>query len=133
MSTPVEALNSFVFFASLSVTIGILTITSVGMSLFSGLDQRATNVKVDVEVAGAISCHVLNSWADNALRLRLVYRELYFLKALAVVGIVPIFPVAWFCFTGQVAFGWLPVMVLFAVSLQVYRNALDNRLKALQA
>jgi len=133
MNDAASLLNSFPVFFSLSVTIGLGVLTSAGMALFSGFDARASNVKVDTQQKGQIGCRTLESWGDNAMRLRLVYRELYLLKAIALIAFTPFAPVIWSLVKGEVAFGWLPFLALFAISLQVLRSALDNRLKAVQA
>lgn len=133
MSAAEDVLNSFTTFATLSATLSVLALGAIGMALFSGFDQRATNVKVALETQGVIGVRTLESWSDNSLRLRLVYRELFFLQALALISLIPIAPVLWHLFIGKPGFGWLPPLVLCAISLQVYRNALDNRLKAVQA
>jgi hypothetical protein len=131
MNGPQEFLNSFPAFASMSIAFGVGTLVAMGRAFFSGFDARAARITFEAQATGPVGCRTFESWSDNALRVRLVYRELYFLRALALLATLPLIPLVWHAVTGKTAFGWLAPLLVCAVALQVYRDALDNRLKAI--
>lgn len=133
MSDINQFLNSFAAFASISFTVTVGAIVIVFRSIASGFDLRVNNVKIEIKEIGKVECRTLESWEDNSLRLRIVYRDLFILKFVAFLLLIPIIILLLFIINSEVKFIIIPVLLLPSIFLQVYRDKLDNHLKAVQA
>ena len=133
MSDINDFVNSFMAFAGISFTVTVAAATAVLRSLASGFDSRANNVKIEIKETGKVGCRTLESWEDNSLRLRIVYRDLFILKLMALLSLIPLILLLWYVIHSETKFIIIPALILSVIFLRVYRDKLDNNLKAVQA